>query len=251
MTVPMSGLLLGGKVVPGGEWITRDGRAWWKAGDYGTKRRTIGQPIDLVVGHWTAGEAGVRYMDDDGPFIVEVMRNRPSNDPVLAAQGVKLKVSIHFVIGADGTTWQTADPLTTTAIHVGMGAVNDRSIGIEIVSPGTGPMHPARPRPTVRHRMLPTPKYPSGRLVPMRAYYPSQIDAWVRLVELLCSRLPIPRQVPRGADGGLEIDRFTKPEQRRWKGIQEHYHLPTTNKRDAGTQLIGALRDRGWSVVTP
>ncbi len=253
--VPGAGLCLGGRVVPESGWIIRDGRAWWSPDDAnGSARpRPAGVDVNLLVGHWTAGEAGVRRADDDGPFIYGVMRNRPSNDAARAAAGGKLKVSVHFVIGVDGTTWQTADPLTTVAVHVGMGAINTRSVGVEIVNPGTGPMHPERPRERIEHRMLPTPKLPRGRRVRQLAYYPAQIDAWCRLGELLADHLPIPRRVPACADGtDFEIDRFTRPEAARWKGAMEHYHVPTTTKVDAGTQLIRALRyQAGWDLVAP
>lgn len=251
--MPQTGLLLAGRVVPETGWIVRDGRAWWGPDDHATKRRPIGQPVNLLVGHWTAGEAGSRRADDDGPFIYGVMRNRPSSVPALAAQGVKMKVSIHFVIGVDGTVWQTADPLTTVAIHVGMGSINARSVGVEVVNPGTGPMLPERPRDRIAHRMLPTGKLPKGRLVRQLAFYPAQVDAWCRLAELLADHLPIPRQVPARADGSdLEVDRFTKPEAARWTGAMEHYHVPTTTKVDAGTQLIRALRyQAGWDLVVP
>lgn len=242
------GLMLGGLVVPGTDWIIRDSAAWWNPTDYGAKPRAKDTEINVLTGHWTAGEAGARRADDDGPFIVRVMRNRPSK---AFPPPAKMKVSIHFVIGADGTVWQTMDPLTTVAIHVGDGRINARSIGVEVVNPGTGPMVPQRPRKTVKHRMFPTLKQPQGRVVAQRAFYPTQINAWVDLAETLALHVSIPRQVPRGAQGGLELERFTDAEAKRWKGAMEHFHVPSTEKRDAGTQLIRALMDGGWPTVTP
>lgn len=242
------GLMLGGLVVPGTDWIIRDSSAWWKPSDYGAKHRDPSTEINVLTGHWTAGEAGARRADDDGPFIVRVMRNRPSN---VYPPPAKMKVSITFVIGADGTVWQTMDPLTTVAIHVGDSRINARSVGVEVVNPGTGPMVAQRPRATVKLRMFPSLKQPQGRIVKQRAFYPTQIASWVDLCETLTEHLPIPRQVPRAAGGGLEIERFTTPESRRWNGAMEHYHVPSTTKVDAGTQLMRALIDAGWPTVTP
>ena len=240
------GLRIGSTIVPGTEWVIRDDRAWWNLGDYATRQRAL-HP-EILCGHWTAGEAGSRTADDDGPFVYRVMKNRPS---IKLPPPAKLQVSIHFVIGADGRVWQTMDPLTCVAIHVGDGSVNSRSVGVEVVNPGTGPMVAQRPRDRVSHRMLPTAKLPRGRLVRQLAFYPAQIAAWIRLADTLAAHLPIPRQVPRGADGGLEIDRFTRAEMKRWRGAMEHFHVPSTMKVDAGTQLIRALEDHGWPAVTP
>lgn len=240
------GMILGGLVVPETDRVIRDSDAWWKLGDWGCKPRGAVVP-DLHIGHWTAGEAGTRHTDDDGPWIVRVMRNRPSKK----IPGAKMQVSIDFVIGAGGDIWQTADPLVTACIGVGEPRVNRRAIQTEIVNVGTDPVILPRRRPTVMRRMLPTPKLPRGRKVFQRAYYPEQLEAWVWLCEVLHQHVGIPRNVPAGAGGGLEIDRFTREEMRRYRGAMEHFHVPSTMKLDGGTQLIGALLTRGWPTVAP
>lgn len=243
------GLRIGSTVVPGTEWIIRDDRAWWNLGDYATRQRA--QRPTILCGHWTAGTAGAKTPDDDGPVVYNVMKNRPSR---VLPPPAKMQVSIHFVIGADGKCWQTMDPLTTVALHVGMGSLNSRSVGVEVVNPGTALTLRSServPRDVITHRMLPTAKLPNGRKVRQLAFYPAQIAAWVRLANLLSDHLPIPRRVPSGADGDLEIDRFTRKEAARWAGAMEHYHVTTSTKLDAGTQLLRALMADGWATSIP
>lgn len=246
---PERGLVIAGEVVPATEWIRRDPAHWWSSGR-GTRRRA--ETVDLLVGHWTAGEAGTRdhdgdgpltAYDDDGPRVVRVMRGRKNG-----RTGAPLNVGIHFVIGACDPAsdfapiWQTADPGLTATVHLGSGWINARSIGVEVVSAGLPGPADVRRRPRARVPLL-------GREVEVLRFYRGQIATWVALAELLAALdgergIRIPRVVPAfGADR-----RFTAEELRGYAGAMEHLHAPGTRKIDAGGTLIAALAAAGWAL---
>lgn len=268
-------LIINGKECPHTDWII-DGRTerlpfgndvcWWKKGDYQTRSRA--EQVDQLVGHWTAGEANVRTIEDDGPRVVYGMKNRMSTTII----GRKLKVSIDFVIGAcdkddpekEAKIWQCLDIGDTGSIHVGRGEINARSIGIEIVSAGVpGPLNQRR-RPEVTRRLL-------GRNVTMVKFYPGQIKAWNRLVSMLTlnaqdaltpeeieialrlgeAGINIPRQYPVDAQGKPLTSRMTLQQLNKFKGVFEHYHLDNTTKIDAGGFCIEACRDMNFRGVKP
>lgn len=243
---PERGLLIAGEVIPGTDWVRRDPRYWWTSGR-GTRPRA--RVVDLLVGHWTAGEAGTRdpdgaapltEYDDDGPRVVRVMRSRKRN-------GRPLNVGIHFVIGACDPSesyapiWQTADPGEVATVHLGTGTLNARSIGVEVVSAGLpGPLD-HRSRPRVRVPLL-------GRQQEVLAFFPGQLRTWVALAEAVArlegrAGVHLPRRVPSfGAER-----RFSAAEARGYAGAMEHLHSPRTRKIDAGGLLVAALRDAGWA----
>lgn len=238
-----SGLIIAGELVPGTDWIRRDPSAWWRCGERGTRRRA--DTIDLLVGHWTGGEATLRSYDDDGPHVVRSMKGRKRAD------GRPLNVGIHFVIGACdhedeiAPVWQTADPGEVATVHVGQGWINARSIGVEVVSAGRPGPADVRSRPRLAVPLL-------GKAETVLAFYPGQLRAWVRLAETLAALdgrggICIPRHVPET----LACRRFTVPEAKRWRGAMEHLHCPGTTKRDAGGLLVEALLDAGWEAVRP
>lgn len=246
---PERGLVVAGVLVPGTDWVRRDPAYWWTSGR-GTRRRA--ETVDLLVGHWTAGEAGaydpdgptgpLTEYDDDGPRVVRVMRSRKRSD------GSPLNVGIHFVIGACDPAesyapiWQTADPGLTATVHVGKGEINARSIGVEVISAGLPGRADVRSRPRQRVSIR-------GREVEALAFYRGQMRTWVALAEALArldgtAGIHIPRRVPDfGADRRLKM-----PELRSYAGAMEHLHMPGTTKIDAGGMLIGALRDAGWAT---
>jgi hypothetical protein len=246
------GLIIAGELVPNTSWIRRDPAHWFESGR-GTRRRD--ERVDLLVGHWTGGEAGLfdpdgrrgplEQYDDDGPFIVRVMRDRKRAD------GTPMNVGIAFVIGAchelaeEAPVWQTADPGKVATVHLGTGHLNARSIGVEVVSAGM-------PGPTDR-RSRPRTKVPLvGKMREVLRFYPGQLRAWLRLAETLASLdgragISIPRRVP--AFGASR--RLSRAESRRWAGATEHLHMPATQKLDAGGMLVDALANVGWERAQP
>lgn len=222
------GLLVAGQVVPDTEWVRRDSRAMWRAGDRGVRPRA--STVDVLVGHWTAGPP--RTGEDAGRRVFEAMRSRKRPD------GSPLDVGVHFAIGWDGLAHQLAD-LALATVHVGVGAVNARSIGVECCWPGTVRQARALGAPATPQRVV-----VGSQRADVALPSPELVAAWVRLAELLASLggLAIPRQVPRSSA------RLTPAQQRRWKGAQEHCHVPNSTKLDAAGLLVGAL---DWLRVEP
>jgi hypothetical protein len=237
------GLVIAGEVIPGTERVLRDSSAWLEPGDRGTRQRAA--TVDVLVGHWTGGEAGAGNYDDDGPRVLRGMqaRKRPDGSP--------MDVGIPFVIGACAEdaaiaqVWQTADPGLTACVHVGDRPLNRRSVGVEIVSPGLpGPLD-VRGRPRTAVPLL-------GRVRTVLRFYDGQLRAWVWLAETLAALdgragITIPRRVPSyGASA-----RFGRVAARRWAGGMEHLHVPTTTKVDAAGLLVDALASAGWARAQP
>ena len=232
-------LVLGGKIVAGTEWILgwRETGLLFDPSKYSGCRKRKGT-VRHVVGHWTGGEAGTTNGDDDGKRVYDALRGRKDAD------GKPAPLSIHFTIGATGKVWQHADALSTVAFHAG--AVNETSIGIEVVSKGFPPSDPGRPRPEVEHVV-------HGRKVRQVAFLPSQIESYVRLCAVLSRECALPMRVPgKGVAGEVEIasDRIPDEAVQRWSGFLEHLHV-SSSKADAGTQLSRALREAGFVASVP
>jgi len=254
-------IVVHGKELPGTERVL-DGRlprrgstAWWEPDDYQAGPRRHG--TSMLVGHWTAGEAGLHTSEDDGYFVVAGMRHRMSK----VRPNKKLRVSVGFVIGACtpddemAPIWQTMDPGTTTGVHVGSSFINRRSIGVEIVNAGVpGKLNTRHRKSEVRHI--------NGQDRRVLPYYLGQLNAWVWLAEVLTlgsqntpsnpitkmlsdANIVIPRQVPF-QDGRLLTDRLTRRGEERWRGVLEHHHVHNTRKIDAGNYLVEACLTDGF-----
>lgn len=256
------GILIEGEPLTGSRWCRRDPDAWWDPSSAADRyqMRPRSDVLDLLCGHWTAGEAGSRSYYDDGPIVVRRMKARMSR----RRPGQRLKVSVQFVIGACAPedefapVWQTMDlGGEWTAVHVGRGPINARSIGVEVVNAGLDGRANVRHRPEVEVRLR-------GEALSVLAFYPGQLRTWVRLANALAgSCLPggieIPRSVPaqflRMDPTTQAVDalsrRFSGPELRRWSGAMEHFQMPGTTKIDAGALLLRALLRAGWSSIAP
>jgi hypothetical protein len=257
------GLLIDGQVIAGTERIIRDPAGWWDPKTRGDQHDLVRRDdeIDILTGHWTAGTAGTKDTEDDGPTVVYRMKQRKSTK----RPGQPLKCSVGFVIAADANNavnsphgvasiWQTMDVGGEFAgVHVGRGEINRRSIGVEIVSVGfpyTGwgkkkkPFNP-RNRPVMDVPLL-------GRTVTVADFFPAQYEAWLWLADTLsglegAGGISIPRQVP-AEDGELLRRRFKTRELRRWEGAMEHFHMAGTTKVDAAALLVGKLAEEGWEL---
>ena len=224
------GIVYGGAVLPGTDWVLREPGAWWPRGKRGCRARTQGPP-SMLCGHWTAGPP--RDGPSAGPRVVRAMDAR---------QDVT-QVGVHFVIGWDGLVWQTAD-LAHATVHAGR-AIDERSIGVETCWPGTAAQAARLGAQGATQRVK-----VAGRTLHAMRPSPELLGAWVRLADALAAGLPsLPRQVPLDRDGSLLIDRMTAAQVRGWRGALEHLHAEKTTKVDAAGYLIGALRDAGWASV--
>lgn len=264
------GILISGEVLSDTDWCLREEDAWWdpksnkKDAKWASKgamaldryqlRRRQGT-LDILTGHWTAGEAGVKDIMDDGRRVTRVMKRRASRKN----PDRRLKVSVPFIIGACGPDdeyapcWQTLDlGLGWAGTHVGRGEVNCRSIGVEVVSAGLDGAANVRDREETRVHLI-------GRKRDVLTFYPGQLNTWVRLANALSGKclpgdIEIPRRVPvEPLPDRLGVRplsrRFNRKELRAWKGVMEHYHMDNTTKIDAGTLLCQALLDDGWEGV--
>lgn len=198
----------------------------------------------MGVGHWTGGEAG-RDPDEQVVRVIRSMKWRTN------ALGLPSPLSIHFVIDSDGVCWQCADPATVVALHAG--AVNEESIGIEVVNGGLPSFAASyRPRDRVFRRLR-------GRAVEQLAFFGRQLEAYADLCEVLSSEFGIPRVVPgmpirdvrgRLVSDRIEVaDRMLPPEAiRTFSGFLEHLHVHKATP-DGGTQLSWYLSAmRGYAV---
>lgn len=221
------GLVLDGRVLPGTDWILRDSAAWWSLPADAADLRARTEPISLLVGHWTGGHP--RTGPTAGPRVVSAMRARERED------GTPMSVSIHFVIGWDGLTWQTAD-LAHVALHAGGRTTNGRSVGVETCWPGTADQARRLAVDGVEERRL-----VRGRAV--RCLRPSDelVASWVRLARVLSAP-----ETRRLTDGRIAIDRVCASPRLPVSGAAEHMSVPGTTKVDAAGYLLDALRADGW-----
>ena len=263
------GIVIAGEVLSGTDWCRREEDAWWdhKSNEKNPKWAHKGAmaldryqlrprrgTLDILTGHWTAGEAGTKSYEDDGARVTRVMKRRASRKKL----DRRLKVSVQFIIGACGPdhefapVWQTMDlGLGWAATHVGRGEVNCRSIGVEVVSAGLDGQANVRDREETEVILF-------DRRREVLKFYPGQLRTWVRLAnaisgECLPTDIEIPRLVPCTFNNELKLvpkmDRFTRKGLRAWKGAMEHYLMDNTTKVDAGTLLLQALLDDGWEGV--
>jgi hypothetical protein len=229
-------MVLDGKVLADTGWVLRDPKAWWNAGDLGTRPRAA-KP-SLLVGHWTAGRplTGERT----ARTVVSNMKARKRDD------GTPLEVGIHFVISWDGLVFQTAD-LGVATVHVGNRDTIKRSIGVETAWPGTV----KQANKLQMAGVTGTNYVVAGENVRVAEPAKALLSAWVRLAEALAgvAGVNIPKKVP-GLHGDPRRTRFTPSEALAWRGAQEHFHVPPpTTKVDAAGVLIQALADAGWAVT--
>jgi len=173
-------------------------------------------------------------------------------------------LSVHFLLDADGTIYQTLD-LQERAYHATI--ANSRSIGIEIANVGAYPPGDTRrfaawyrrdaaggtvmtvppnlgdPRWLVPD-FTPRPARPEpvtgaihGTVLVQYDYTPEQYAALAKLVAALCRVFPrLAADFPRGADGTVLLRRLDAREFARFRGVLGHWHVQA-NKIDPGPAL--------------
>ncbi len=179
------------------------------------------KPLRFIVLHWSAG-------------IGEPL--------VMARRMASKRLSVHFAIGVAGDVVQLAS-LDRLCAHAS--GVNDRSIGIEVVSPGLpGPLR-EREKAQGVERTVYTAKLRGSRRT-LLDYTTAQAAAVETLVDDLCGELGVPRRVPVDARGVLIARQLTAAELGAFEGVIGHFHAHR-NKLDPGTAPLDRLRAR-WAA---
>lgn len=220
------GIIIGGDVLPGTEFVCRSEDAWWREPSTDIYPRPAGKLITKIVGHWTGGHA--RTGEQAGKQLFDSMsaRRKDSNgDGKITREDELMDVSVHFGIAWDGGIFQLTD-LANAAIGAGR-KLNLESIHVENMWPG---LHSQAKR-------LGLPPLPAvrgfARGAAVKCYPPSDamLASWRWLVRALTTAshplLAIP--MARGGDSTA--------------GILEHCDSKVGRKLDAAGLLTGAL---GW-----
>ena len=181
---------------------------WWKPLQEGCRRRK--SPPRGVVWHWTAGERAAEG-------VCSTLRSR--------------KLSIHYVIDADGRIVQCADPATTVTFHAG--TANEWTVGIEIVSRGVQPALPARPRKPVSVRV-------HNRPVAALDFTAAQYSSILFLADHLSNELSIPKTC-----AAVEPVVMSPAQQLQFRGHLEHAHV-SSGKIDSGGLVMKFLQEQ-WN----
>ncbi len=210
-------------------WIKFDEKLWFDPKVYsGCRRRK--HPLKVSVNHWTAG-----YSNKPAKAVFNTLKNRKPD-----------KLSIHFVIDGDGVVWQMADCEKTVCFHAG--AVNDFSIGTEIMLRGVWP-----PLPKDRQDLKKiTYAYPiQGKSLDQIQFLPQQIEAVIKLSDVITSEFGIKPQIPCDANGNITNKVLPNSVRPQLEGFIEHLHV-SSKKKDCGTQISQALLATGrYSLVKP
>jgi hypothetical protein len=130
--------------------------------------------------------------------------------------------------------------------------MNDRSVGIEVVSPGIVGDPNGKPSMRKAHAVY-TREKAAGivRTVyapTLRGRRPTILDyTTAQLVDDLCGELDVPRRVPCDAAGALIARQLTAAELEAFSGVIGHFHCHKS-KLDPGVAPLERLRVR-WAAV--
>lgn len=181
-----------------------------------------------VINHWTGGEG-------DPARSFDSMLNHKN------AFNAKEPLSVHFIVGADGAIYQTADT-ETRCVHAGR--ANSYSIGIEHV--GRGSDLSVKPRGVVRTRITET---IHGVRVTYDDLTPEQIRASVQLNEALCRLYALPVcKVPEKPNGEVLLAELSETASALFTGCSGHLHHHPS-KTDPGGSLLRAIQQRGRQLA--
>lgn len=245
------GIMVGGKVIPGTDFVIRDWpRAQFDPPDTLKRRSRV---VNLIVWHWTGGHQFV------GPnAAAKAVRNCEART---RPDGTLADVGYHFLVCVDGMVWQTAD-LALATWHVGDRFTVHRSIGIEHAYPGTLTQSRRLGVESLGSRTISI----DGDLVTVTIPPIEMMRASALLADALAGISPshgfeIPKRVPIEGPRSTPFRsrRFTPIELRAWTGGMEHYAIePTAANRKAGrVKFDGAglflenALGAGWKGAAP
>lgn len=179
-------------------------------------KRKPGRKIGAIITHW------------------DVTKGPISTFKVLRAVGL----SSHFCIAVDGTIYQYAD---TKDITRHCGRLNSWTIGIDINSRVYAKYSDWYEQKGHGKRPLMVAKY-HKRKKEILGYYPAQIEAYNKLIRVLCDFYDIPREAPVDEDGKLITTVYPELKKKKWEGVANHYNL-TRKKWDTAGFLESCLDD--------
>tara|TARA_R100000008_G_scaffold86055_1_gene77709 strand:- start:8416 stop:9276 length:861 start_codon:yes stop_codon:yes gene_type:complete len=146
-------------------------------------------------------------------------------------------ISTHFCIDNDGVIYQFLDT-NDIGWHAGNRTVNNKSIGVDFSNAyylKYNPIYEKRgfsPRPVLKNSIV-----HGVKLRPHLGYYKVQIEAYKKLLSVICPHYDISFSVPEDGDGNLLTAVHKDSAKGRFNGVVCHYHL-TRNKIDtAGLKL--------------
>ena len=144
-------------------------------------------------------------------------------------------ISTHFCIDNDGVIYQYVDT-NNAAWHAG--GVNNYSIGIDFSNAYYLKYNNYYEKKGFNKRPLCKNSVVHGiKLKPHLGYYPVQIEAYKKLLKVLCEHYDIPTQTPMTDEGVADVGVVKEAVKRKYKGIVCHYHV-SRNKIDcAGLNL--------------
>jgi N-acetyl-anhydromuramyl-L-alanine amidase AmpD len=212
--VALRGIVAGGRLIDCEAQIEVDQNVMWWKPPRGCSARVTGPRV--IVLHHTAGERDPRG----------VHNTLVSRKSVAAPWGL----SVHFVIGADGTIWQMADARSTKTLHAGR--ANAWSVGVEIVNRGAPPALATAPRETYSDRI-------HGIPFDYLRFHPAQVGAAYTLCRALCEVLEIPYRFPTES-GAVTRGIMGESEIKTYRGILGHYHV-SRGKVDPSPHLLDEL----------
>lgn len=191
-------------------WNEPGGMSFYGKPGWAKRRDPSGKGVDLFVLHWDGCTSARQCFH------------------VLVERGL----SVHLILDGDGTIYQALDLAEGNAWHAG--AVNERSIGVEIQNP----VHSHRNKwQKPAREVVVDPGVHGGAAYEHLDFYDVQKRRVVELAEVLCDRFGIPRTLPMGADG--DVGRALAPAN--FRGVCGHYHV-SKSKPDPGLTLWPGLQ---------
>ena len=146
------------------------------------------------------------------------------------------KISTHFCIDNDGVIYQYVDT-NNAAWHAG--GVNNYSIGVDFSNAYYLKYNDYYYKKGFNERPIcGNSKVHGVRLKPHLGYYPVQIEAYKKLLKVLCEHYDIPIQTPMINDTTAATGVVKEAVRKKYEGIICHYHV-SRNKIDcAGLDLV-------------
>lgn len=178
------------------------------------KMRTTREPT-MVVTHW------------------DVCTSAEKCKRVLEARDI----STHFCIDNDGVIYQFLDT-NDVGWHAGKRTINNKSIGVDFSNAyylKYNSIYEKRgfaPRPVLKDSIV-----HGVKLRPHLGYYKVQIEAYKKLLSVICPHYDISFSVPEDSDGNLLTAVHDNSAKGRFNGIVCHYHLTRKKIDTAGLKL--------------